>query len=270
MLIKIGYELVFDIPAPTPMVLMLYTHPDQAHVLERPEYIGTEPDVPVIGYTDSFGNRGARIVAPAGKLRLTYDNVARDSGEPEPSIEGRTPHPVQDLPPDVLQFLLPSRYCEVDRMSDQAWQLFGQTPATWERVKAVVDWAHGHVEFGYKYASPTKTAFDVCQEKRGVCRDYMHLAITMLRALNIPARYSTGYLGDIGVPISPAPMDFSAYLEVYLSHRWWTMDARHNVQRIGRIKQAHGRDAVDVALTTSFGPTKLEKFVVVTEVIQGG
>lgn len=268
MLIKIGYELVFDIPAPTPMVLMLYTHPDHAHVLERPEYIGIEPDVPLQGYTDSFGNRCARIVAPAGKLRLTYDNVARDSGQPEPSIAGQTLHPVPDLPPDVLQFLLPSRYCEVDRMTDQAWQLFGQTPPTWERVKAVVDWAHGHVEFGYQYASPFKTAHDVCQEKRGVCRDYMHLAITMLRALNIPARYSTGYLGDIGVPPNPAPMDFSAYLEVYLSHKWWAMDARHNVQRIGRIKQAHGRDAVDVALTTSFGPTKLEKFVVVTDEVK--
>jgi transglutaminase-like putative cysteine protease len=269
MLIRIGYELVFDIPAPTPMVLMLYTYPAQAHVLQRPEYIAVEPDVPLTGFTDCFGNRCARLVAPAGKLRLSYDNVAWDGGQPEPSIEGQTLHPVQDLPPDVLQFLLASRYCEVDRMSDLAWQTFGHTPATWERVKAVVDWAHGHVEFGYQYASPTKTAHDVCQEKRGVCRDYMHLAITMLRALNIPARYSTGYLGDIGVPVSPAPMDFSAYLEVYLSHRWWAMDARHNFQRVGRIKQAHGRDAVDVALTTSFGPTTLEKFVVVTDEVKG-
>ncbi len=269
MLIKLGYELVFDIPAPVSMVLMLYVHPEQAHVLQKPEAIYCDPPVPLTGYVDAFGNRCARVFAPAGKLKLTYDNVAFDTGEPEPSIEGKILHPVHDLPADVIQFLLPSRYCEVDRMTDMAWKLFGQIPPTWERVKAVVDWAHGHIEFGYPYASPTKSAFDVCSEKKGVCRDYMHLAITMLRALNVPARYATGFLGDIGVPFTPAPMDFSAYLEVYLSGRWWAMDARNNERRIGRIKQAHGRDAVDVALTTSFGPTTLEKFVVVTEEMKG-
>ena len=265
MLIRIGYELVFDIPAPVPMLLMLYVHPEQAGVLQRPERLVVEPAVPVRDYIDPFGNRVARLVAPAGKLRLTYDNLALDSGEPEPSIEGAVLHPVDELPSECLQYLMASRYCEVDRMSNMAWQLFGQTPATWERVKAVVDWAHGLIQFGYQYASPTKTAYDVCQQKQGVCRDFMHLAITMLRALNVPARYATGYLGDIGVPVNPAPMDFSAYLEVYLSGRWWAMDARHNVQRIGRIKQGHGRDAVDVALTTSFGPTILEKFLVWTD-----
>jgi transglutaminase-like putative cysteine protease len=269
MLIKIGFELIFDIPAPVSMVLMLYVHPEQAHVLRQPEAIYAEPMVPLTTFGDAFGNRCARISAPAGKLKLTYQNIALDSGEPEPSIEGKILHPVDELPSEVLQFMLPSRYCEVDRMSDLAWQMFGQTPATWERVKAVVDWAHGHVEFGYQYASPTKSAFDVCTEKKGVCRDYMHLAITMLRALNIPARYATGYLGDIGVPFNPAPMDFSAYLEVYLSGQWWALDARHNARRIGRIKQAHGRDAVDVALTTSFGRTTLEKFVVVTDEVKG-
>jgi transglutaminase-like putative cysteine protease len=265
MLIRIGYELVFDIPAPVPMLLMLYVHPEQAGVLQRPERLVVEPAVPVRDYIDPFGNRVARLVAPAGKLRLTYDNLAIDSGEPEPSIEGAVLHPVDELPDECLQYLMASRYCEVDRMSDMAWQLFGRTPATWERVKAVVDWAHSHIEFGYPFASPTKTAYDVCQQKQGVCRDFMHLAITMLRALNVPARYATGYLGDIGVPINPAPMDFSAYLEVYLSGRWWAMDARHNVPRIGRIKQGHGRDAVDVALTTSFGRTRLEKFLVWTD-----
>ena len=268
MLIKLGYELIFDIPARVPMVLMLYVHPDHARVLQKPEAIFVEPDLPLEGYLDPFGNRAARLVAAPGKLRLTYDNLAVVSDDPEPSIEGQILHPVEALPPEVLQFLLPSRYCEVDRMTDMAWQLFGQTPPTWERVKAVVDWAHGHITFGYPFASPTKTAWDACQDKQGVCRDYMHLAITMLRALNIPARYATGYLGDIGVPANPAPMDFSAYLEVYLSHKWWAMDARHNQPRIGRIKQAHGRDAVDVALTTSFGPTKLQRFFVVTEEVK--
>jgi transglutaminase-like putative cysteine protease len=268
MRIRIGFDLVFDLPAPVPMMLMLHVHPQQAHVLERPERLVVEPAVPVRDFIDPFGNRAARIVAPAGKLRLTYDNVAVDSGEPEPSIEGAILHPVDELPDEVLQFLLASRYCEVDRMMEMAWDLFGKTPATWQRVKAIVDWAHGRIQFGYQYARPTKTAYDVCHEQQGVCRDYMHLAITMLRAMNIPARYATGYLGDIGVPANPAPMDFSAYLEVYLSGRWWTMDARHNKQRIGRIKQGHGRDAVDVALTTSFGVTTLEKFLVWTDEVR--
>jgi transglutaminase-like putative cysteine protease len=268
MLIHLGYELVFDCPAAVPMVLMLYVHPDKADVLRQPEQLIVEPAVSVHNFIDSFGNRAARLVAPAGKLRLYYDNIALDGGEPEPSIEGAVLHPVEQLPDQVLPFLLSSRYCEVDRMSEMAWQLFGNTPPTWERVKAVVNWTHARIQFGYQYASPFKSAFDACSEQRGVCRDYMHLAIALLRALNVPARYATGYLGDIGVPPVPAPMDFSAYLEVYLSGRWWAMDARHNKQRIGRIKQAHGRDAVDVAISTSFGPNALEKFRVWTDEIQ--
>jgi transglutaminase-like putative cysteine protease len=265
MLIRIGFELVFDVPSEVPILLMLHAHPEKVGVLQRPERLVVEPDVPVHHFTDAFGNHAARIVAPAGKLRLTYDNVAADSGEPEPRIDGAALHPVEELPPECLQFLLASRYCEVDRMVQMAWDLFGKTPPTWERVQAVMDWVHNHVTFGYPYASPTKTAFDVCEQKQGVCRDFQHLAITMLRALNIPARYATGYLGDIGVPPNPSPMDFSAWFEVYLGHRWYTLDGRHNKPRIGRILQARGRDAVDVALTTSFGPTKLEKFLVWTD-----
>src|SRR5688572_18421704 len=266
MRIRIGFELAFDVPAgPVPMLLMLYLHPEHAHVLERPEWLRTDPVVDVRTFVDGFGNRAARIVAPPGKLLLSYDNVATDSGEPEPSIEGTVLLPVDDLPDHVLPFPLASRYSEVDRITPIAWELFGKTPQTWERVKTIVDWAHARIEFGYQYASPTMGAFDACEKGQGVCRDYMHLAITMLRAMNVPARYATGYLGDIGVPANPAPMDFSAYLEVYLSGRWWAMDARHNKQRIGRIKQAHGRDAVDVALTTSFGFTKLETFLVWTD-----
>lgn len=269
MLIKIGFEFIFDVPGPVAIQLMLYVHPDQGHVLQRPERLIVEPAVPIRDFWDSFGNRAARIVAPAGRLRLSYDNVAWASGEPEPSIEGAVLHPVADLPDNVLQFLLPSRYCEVDRMSQMAWDLFGKTPETWERVRAVIDWVHTQITFGYQWARPTKTAFEACDERQGVCRDYMHLAVTVLRALNVPARYATGYLGDIGVPKSDAPMDFSAYLEVFLGGKWWAMDARHNKQRIGRIKQAHGRDAVDVALTTSFGPTNLEKFLVWTDEVAG-
>lgn len=264
MQIHIGFELVFDIPAPVPMMLMLYTHPQQAPLLRQPEYVSVEPPVPVYSFIDGFGNRAGRVLAPAGKVRISYDNVIDDSGLPEPTLEGAYVHPVEELPPECLQFLLASRYCEVDRMSDMAWNLFGSTPPTWERVQTIIDWVHANVRFGYQYARSTKTASDVCSERQGVCRDFQHLVITMLRAMNIPARYATGYLGDIGVPISPSPMDFSAWAEVYLSGKWYTIDARHNKPRIGRVLQARGRDAVDVALTTSFGPTRLEQFKVWT------
>jgi len=269
MQIHIGFDLIFDNPAPVPILLMLYTHPSRTHLLRYAENLVVEPNVPVSEFIDGFGNRAGRILAPAGPLRLYYDNVITDTGLPEPTIEGTFVHPVEQLPPEVLTFLLASRYCEVDRMTQMAWDVFGQTPPTWERVKAVVDWVHSNVQFGYQFARPTKTASDVCNERQGVCRDFQHLAITMLRAMNIPARYATGYLGDIGVPLSPAAMDFSAWLEVYLSGRWYTLDARHNVPRIGRVLQARGRDAVDVALTTSFGTSVLRQFKVWTDEIQG-
>lgn len=265
MLIHIGYELIFDIPSPVEMLLMLYVRPERTHVLRQPEWLDVQPRVPVRTYIDSFGNRVGRILAPAGKLRLYYDNVALDSGFHEPRIDGTVIHPVDELPDECVQFLLASRYCEVDRMTQMAWDLFGNTPPDWRRVQAVMDWVHGNVTFGYEFARSTKTAWDVCSERQGVCRDFMHTAITLLRALNVPARYATGYLGDIGVPIAPFPMDFCAWFEVYLSGRWFTLDARHNEPRIGRVLQARGRDAVDVALTTSFGPSRLEKFTVWTE-----
>ena len=267
MLIHIGFDLVFDVPAPVPMLLMLYTHPDRAGDLRRQERLTVEPELPVKSFMDWFGNRSARVVAPAGKLRLHYDNVARDSGQPEPTIEGARLHLIEELPDECLRFLLASRYCEVDRMSEIAWDVFGRTPPTWERVQAVIDWVHRNVAFGYEYARPTKTAFEVFSDRQGVCRDFQHLAITLLRALNVPARYATGYLGDIGVPPAPFPMDFSAWLEAYLGGRWYTLDARHNQPRIGRILQARGRDAVDVALTTSFGSARLETFQVWTDEI---
>lgn len=265
MLIHIGFDLVFDVPAPVSMLLMLYTHPERTASLRRPERLVVEPKVPVHDLIDSFGNRAARVLAPAGKLRLVYDNVAEDSGLPEPTIEGARLHSVDELPDDCLRFLLASRYCEADRMLEMAWDLFGKTPPTWQRVQAVLDWVHANVTFGYAYARPTKTAFEVSTDRQGVCRDFQHLAITFLRALNVPARYATGYLGDIGVPPAPFPMDFSAWLEAYLGGRWYTLDARHNEPRIGRILQSRGRDAVDVALTTSFGSTRLEKFEVWTD-----
>jgi transglutaminase-like putative cysteine protease len=265
MLIRIGFEIVFHLPAPAPMLLMLSTHPDRAASIRRPGGIRVEPDVPVEAFTDRFGNQAGRLLAPAGSVRFWDDAVVEDDGQPDPYAPDAEQIPVPELPTDVLVYLLSSRYCEVDRLSEIAWGLFGTTPEGWGRVQAICDWVHSHVEFGYAYARPTKTAHDVYEERQGVCRDFTHLAITLCRCMNLPARYATGYLGDFGVPPSPSPMDFSAWFEVYLGGRWYTFDARHNARRIGRVLMARGRDAVDVALTTSFGSTQLDKFVVWTD-----
>jgi transglutaminase-like putative cysteine protease len=270
MLIRIGYELLFDVPAPTPMLLMLYPHPSRSGLLRAPGAYRprVEPEVPLQEFTDCFGNTCGRLVAPPGKLRLSSSAIVSDDGRPDVVRPEARQHPVEELPPEVLPYLLGSRYCEVDRLSDVAWQLFGQTPLGWARVQAVCDWVHANVRFGYQFARPTKTAHDVYTERQGVCRDFTHLAVTFCRCLNIPARYATGYLGDIGVPPAPFPMDFSAWFEAYLDRQWYTFDARHNVPRIGRVLMARGRDAVDVALTTSFGPTTLEKFTVWTDEVE--
>jgi transglutaminase-like putative cysteine protease len=265
MLLRLGYELIFNVPAPVPMLLLLYTHPERAATLCQADRVRTQPEVPLEDFIDGFGNRCARLVAPAGRFRLCNDTVVLDSGMPDSVCPEARQLAVEDLPPETLPFVLASRYCEVDRLADIAWNLFGNTPPGWARVQAVCDWVHEHVTFGYEHARSTKTAFDVYTEKKGVCRDFTHLAITFCRCLNIPARYATGYLGDIGVPPAPFPMDFSAWFEVFLEGRWFTFDARHNVPRIGRVLMARGRDAVDVALTTSFGPTALEQFTVWTD-----
>ena len=263
--IRIGYELIFEVPHATAMLLMLYVHPATAHRLRQSERIAVAPFTAIEDFLDPFGNRAARIMAPPGQVQIRYDNVAEDSGLLEPSIAGSSLTPVASLPSECYPFLLASRYCEVDRLSQIAWDLFGRTPESWERVQAVLDWVHANITFGYQFARPTKTAADVFAERQGVCRDFQHLAITFLRALNIPARYATGYLGDIGVPASPSPMDFSAWLEAYVGGGWYTLDARHNQPRIGRVLMARGRDAVDVALTTSFGQANLTRFTVWTD-----
>ena len=238
MKIRLGYELVFECPQPTFMILMLNVHYSRASDLDEPDHIITSPRVPLTGYRDSFGNWCTRIVAPAGQITIRSDAVVRDS-----------------------------RYCETDRLMDTAWSLFGQMPAGWARVQAILDYVHQRLSFGYQYASSTKTAFDAHEERRGVCRDFAHLALTLCRCMNIPARYCTGYLGDIGVPPSDAPMDFSGWFEVFLDGQWHTVDARHNTPRIGRILIARGRDAADVAISTTFGPNRLAGFKVWTDEI---
>ncbi len=267
--LRIGCEMIFDVPRPTPMVLMLNVHPDRAADLITSDRIQTDPPAGnVREYLDAFGNRCVRLHAPAGTIRVWTDAIINDDGQVDAHDLTAKQHPVEDLPSDALQYLLGSRYCEVDRLSATAWDLFGKIQPGWARVQAVCDWVHENVEFGYKYARGNRTAQDTFTERKGVCRDFMHLAITFCRALNIPARYATGYLGDIDCAPDPTPMDYSAYFEAYLSGRWWPLDPRHNVPRIGRICVARGRDAVDVALSTTYGATKLMKFTVITDEVK--
>jgi len=264
MLIRLAYDIQFDIPAPVAMVALLNVHPSRANDLLEPDELHAEPNIPVTSYIDSFGNRCARFVAPAGQLRLSGSTLIRDSGFPDTLNITARQTDVGDLPNEVLSYLLNSRYCEVDRFSNIAYELFGNAAPGWSKVQAICNWVHSHVAFNYQHARPTKTALDVYTERVGVCRDYQHLAITFCRALNIPARYATGYMGDIGVPVV-LPMDFSAWFEVWLDGQWWTFDARNNMQRIGRVLMATGRDASDVAMTTAFGRADLRSFIVVSE-----
>jgi transglutaminase-like putative cysteine protease len=265
MLIRLGYDIQFDVPAPVTIVGMLHVHPSREADLREPDLLQVAPETPVVHYIDTFGNRCSRIAAPAGLVTLHGSTLIEDSGAPDPFEPQARQHPVEELPNETLIFLLNSRYCEVDRLSSAAVELFGNIAPGWARVQAICDWVNSKVTFGYQYARSTKTAVDVFTERVGVCRDFQHLAVTFCRALNIPARYATGYLGDIGVPPGATPMDFSAWFEVYLDGRWWTFDARHNQPRIGRVLMAVGRDASDVAITTSFGIASLRYFAVVSE-----
>jgi transglutaminase-like putative cysteine protease len=266
MILRLGYDIHFQIiPASVPIVALLNVHPSRVADLRSPDELQVGPATQLDSFLDSFGNRCVRFVARQGALRLSNSTLINDSGQPDPQNFGAREIPVQELPHDVLRYLYNSRYCEVDRFSRIALELFGGAPPGFSRVQAICDWVHSKVSFGYQYARPTKTALDVYTERFGVCRDFQHLAVTMCRALNIPARYATGYLGDIAVPPSPSPMDFSAWFEAYLEDRWWTFDARHNQPRVGRVLMATGRDASDVAITTSFGIANLTKFTVITE-----
>lgn len=267
MKIRVGFEIVHTFAQPTPLIAMLNVHPSRDRDLLTPDTISSIPHTPISIYIDDFGNICSRMTAPAGDFLLTADALVADSGEPDVVTPGAIQHNVQDLPEDALIFLLGSRYCETDRLVEAAWTLFGDTPPGWARVQAIVDYAHERIEFGYGYARSTKSAFEAHEERRGVCRDFAHLAVTLCRCMNIPARYVTGYLGDIGVPKDPAPMDFSAWFEAYLGGRWHTFDARHNRPRIGRIVMGRGRDAADVALTNVFGFNMLKRFKVWTDEI---
>jgi transglutaminase-like putative cysteine protease len=264
MQISAGYELMFDCPKPTPMILTLSIHFTRANDLLIADQMLTDPVLPTNAYRDSFGNWCTRLVLPRGQTRLTANALVSESGAPDVVNPGAKQVPLEALPADTLLFLLGSRYCETDKLSATAWKLFEHAPLGWGRVKAICDFVHEHITFGYEHARSTKSAWDVYQERVGVCRDYAHLAVAFCRCMNIPARYCTGYLGDIGVPASSAPMDFSGWFEAYLEDRWYTFDARHNVARIGRILIARGRDAADVAISTAFGENTLKSFKVWT------
>jgi transglutaminase-like putative cysteine protease len=265
LLIRVGYEIGFDLSQPTAMLMMLYVHPSRAASIREPERLEVEPNVPISEYIDSFGNRCGRLFAPAGSLVLRSDAIVEDDGQTDPQRPDAPQHEVRDLPDDVLQFLLASRYCEVDsELSDFAANLFNPVAPGWPRVQAICDFVNQHVRFDYLQARANRTALETFRERTGVCRDFTHLALTLCRCMNIPARYCTGYLGDIGVPASPHPMDFSAWLEVFLGGAWWAFDPRNNVPRIGRILMARGRDAADAALTTTFGTNQLASFNVWT------
>ncbi|MDP9033608.1 MAG: transglutaminase family protein [Myxococcota bacterium] len=264
MQIRLGYELLYAFPQPTPVILVLNVHYTRVSEMVRPDHMQITPNVPMTSYRDSFGNWCTRLVAPSGQVQIRADALLNDSGKPDVIVLGAQQQAVQSLPEETLVFLLGSRYCETDRLSEAAWKLFGRTPMGWGRVQAICDFVHQHVAFGYDHASPTKTAWGVWSERKGVCRDFAHLAIAFCRCMNIPARYCTGYLGDIGVAPG-GPMDFAAWFEAYLDGQWFTFDPRNNVPRIGRVLIARGRDAADVAITTTFGPNTLQGFRVWTD-----
>lgn len=265
MKLRVGYELVYDCPQPTPMMLMLNVHYSRAGDAVVPDRLVADPDVPMQTYRDSFGNWCSRIVAPAGRIRLSTDAIVEASDEPEYLPRQAEQHEVQDLPDECLQFLLGSRYCETDRLSDLAWSLFGGTLPGAARVQAICDYVHRRIAFDYQAARSTRTAFEAHQEQRGVCRDFAHLAVAFCRCMNIPARYCTGYLSDIGIPPPYGPMDFAAWLEAYVGGEWHVFDPRNNMPRIGRVLMARGRDAADVAISNTFGPNTLASFTVVAE-----
>ncbi len=270
MKIRVGYEIVYDCPQSTPMLLMLHVHHSRAADIVVADVMHCEPSVPTTSYRDGFGNWCTRLVAPQGRLRLSATAILNDTGVADPVADAACQHPVEDLPDDTLVYLLGSRYCETDRLAEIAWDLFGHAETGARRVQAICDYVHRHIRFDYLAARATRSAWEALQDGTGVCRDYAHLAIAFCRCLNIPARYCTGYLGDMGMPPPYAPMDFAAWFEAYIGGRWHTFDARNNIPRIGRVLIARGRDATDVAISSAFGVNTLSSFTVRTDEVVSG
>jgi transglutaminase-like putative cysteine protease len=266
--IRVGFAMTYDCPQPTPMIFNLNVHFTRVSDLVGRDNLVFDPTVPMAAYRDSFGNWCTRVVAPQGRLRVSADAIVNDGGAPDAVVPQARQLPVPELPEETLLFLLGSRYCETDRLSEAAWNLFGHAPTGWGRVQAICDYVHRHIVFGYQHARMTRTAFEAFYDKTGVCRDYAHLAVAFCRCMNIPARYCTGYLSDIGVPPPHAPMDFAAWFEAFLDGQWYTFDARNNTPRVGRVLIARGRDASDVAISSTFGPNTLTSFKVWADAVR--
>ncbi len=267
MQLRTGYELVYNFPQPTPIILVVNIHDSRASDIVIPDTLTVQPSVPVTEYQDAFGNHCHRILAPTGRLLLTANAVVNDSGLPDEVMSNAGQDYVENLPEENLVFLLGSRYCETDLLSQTAWQLFSGTAPGHPRVQAICDYVHNHIYFNYQNARATRSASEAFNERTGVCRDFAHLAVAFCRCMNIPARYCTGYLSDIGTPPPYGVGDFAAWFEAWIGGRWHMFDPRNNVPRIGRILMARGRDASDVAIATTFGPNTLESFKVWTDEI---
>lgn len=267
MLIRYGFDITIEADGPLPMILQMSARPERQIDLRGVEGFATDPAIPFATFVDAYGNFCRRLTAPAGRFHITQQAVIADSGLPEPAFPDAQEMPIEALPDDVLGFLMASRYVDTDRVSQAAWDMFGNVPPGWGRVQAIMDWVNGHIAFNYEDADAGRTAYNALEQGKGVCRDYAHLAIAICRALNIPARYVNAYLGDIGMAPPYGPMDFAASVQVYLSGRWWNFDPRNNLRRIGRIPVGYGRDAGDVALISSFGQHRMVNFVVITDEI---
>lgn len=265
MLIRAGYDIGFSTPYSVPMLANLSVHPSRNKDLRTAQRIMTTPDVPMYDYLDSFGNICTRLTIPAGGITISCGFVIEDPFLPDDVAPDAQQVPIEELPDEAMLYLLSSRYCETDRLSELAWATFGGVAKGWPLVQAIVTYVHERIRFDYQQARPTKSAWDAHEERVGVCRDYAHLAVALCRCMNIPARYCTGYMGDMDLPAIVGDMDFSAWFEAYLGGRWYVFDARHNYPRKGRILMARGRDATDVALTNTFGPTQLTRFNIYTD-----
>jgi len=265
--LRIGCQLEVHCDQPTPLLALVHPHGSLVPDLLAPERLQWGPERAYEVLADPSGNRWCRLLAPAGTTRLHYAATLHCSDAVDPVLPSMGACPVEALPIYTYRFLNPSPYCDTPALMELAWSTFAGVAPGWPLVQAICDWVHGRIRFDYEAVRPHKRASDALADGAGVCRDYAHLAISLCRCLNIPARYCTGYLGYTGIPMGEAPVDFSAWFEVFLSDRWVVFDARHNIPRCGRVLIARGRDAADVPFLRSFGPHQLAGFEVITELI---